>query len=296
MQLLGGAMTAREFSEVVVPRLASKELGQFRAFNLAEKREQDDKCPGGPVTLYFKSLLYFVARSLEQLPSPNVRQTPMVGLETSLSEPMSARDKRPLGDIIDKDHRVISPTPTGGAQPEPPGDARSHAQGHGDLDNDPDTLTSVLLRILGSKTIDARRQYAANAPTPSGAGPGGTGTAATLSELGDLQVLAAAATPADVARSGPMAAAPPSSAKARPKARASAKSTPESATPEPTTVDYSDMLTEDGWVRTAPPTTRRTRAAGATRATAAAKPAGATRPAGAARPKPRGRPKAGSKG
>lgn len=278
MQLLGGAMTAREFSEVVVPRLASKELGEFRAFNLSEKREQDDKCPGGPVTLYFKSLLYFVARSLEQLPGPNVRQTPMVGLETSLSEKMSATDKRLLGDIIDKDHRVISPTPTGGAQPEPPADARSHAQGHGDLDNDPDTLTSVLLRILGSKTIDARRQYTANAPTPSGAGPGGTGTAGTLSELGDLQVLAAAATPADVARSGPMAAAPPSPAKARPKARPSAKSTPESATPEPTTVDYADMLTEDGWVQTAAPTARRTKGASATRA------------------KPRGRPKARSKG
>lgn len=258
MQLLGGAMTAAEFSEVVAPRLG-KGLGRFTAFNLSEKREQDDRCPGGPVTLYFKSLLYFVGRSLEELPPGDVRLSPMVGLETSLAEPMSAKDPRRLSEVIDPSRLVLSPTPTGAT--EPPPDSRCHAVGHGDLDNDVDTLTSVLLRMLRSRVVDATRQYQAYAPAPVGAIAAvvGAGRAAALKGLPDLQVVAAG-TAEDVGVPGPMAATPPSPTKARPKAPSRRSATPESATPQPTTVDYADMLPEDGWEIAEEPPKRRRRA------------------------------------
>jgi hypothetical protein len=257
MQLLGGAMTAKEFSEAVAPRLGNG-LSRFTAFNLSEKREQDDKCPGGPVTLYFKSLLYFVARSLEQLPSPSVRQTPMVGLESALAEPMSVADPRRLGEIIDPSRIVISPTPTGAG--EPPPDSRCHAVGHGDLDNDVDTLTSVLLRILRSKTVDATRQYQAFAPAPAGAGAAVGAAKAAAAERFDEAQVAAAATPVEPGQPGPMGAAPPSPVKARPKARSRRADVPESPVPAPTSVDYADMLTEDGWRPAVEPPVARGRA------------------------------------
>jgi hypothetical protein len=256
MQLLGGAMTAKEFSETVVPRLGNG-LGRFTAFNLSEKREQDDRCPGGPITLYFKSLLYFVARSLEQFPSGNVRQTPMVGLQSALAEPMSAADPRRLGEIIDATRIVISPTPIGAA--EPPPDSRSHAVGHGDLDNDADTLTSVLLRILRTTTVDTTRLYQAFAAAPAGAAPG-VGTAkAAAAERFDRAAAGSPASSQEAGRPGPVGAVPPGPAKARPKARSRRPEVPESPVPAPTSVDYADMLEADGWEPADEPPARRRR-------------------------------------
>jgi hypothetical protein len=259
LQLLGAALTTREFSEAVVPRLG-KGLNRFTVFNLSEKREQDDRCPGGPITLYFKSLLYFVARSLEQLPGPTVRQTPMVGMETALNEPMSAADPRRLGEIVDASRIVVSPTPTGAT--EPPADSRSHAIGHGDLDNDVDTLTSVLLRILRSTVVDATRQYQAHAPSATDAvgrvGSGARPAAAAHDGSGN----GTAASTEDVPVPGPVAATPPGPVKAREKSPAdkAPDRDAESPTPAPTSIDYADMLTEDGWKIVAAPAKGRRRA------------------------------------
>ncbi len=38
-------------------------------------------------------------------------------------------------------------------------DSRSRAKGHGDFDDDPDTLTSVLLRILSTTDLSSVTQY-----------------------------------------------------------------------------------------------------------------------------------------
>jgi hypothetical protein len=171
---------------------------------------------------------------------------------------MSAADPRRLGEIIDKSRIVVSPTPTGAD--EPPPDSRCHAIGHGDLDNDVDTLTSVLLRILRSQTVDATRQYQAFAPAPAGAKAAVAGTAspATVAGFDDFRVMASGS-PEDVPVPGPMGGAPPSSAKARPKAKRG-KSLKESAVPEPRTVGYADLLEEDGWEPAEEPRARRTRA------------------------------------
>jgi hypothetical protein len=56
-----------------------------------------------------------------------------------------------------------------------------------------------------------------------------------------------------------MAAAPPTPAKARPKARSRRATVPESPVPAPTSVDYADMLSEDGWQQAAMPSAGRAR-------------------------------------
>ena len=162
MQLLGGALRVDDFAAKVLPHLnpprnargGRHHLGEVRLFNLGEKREQDDKCPGGPVTIYHKSLLYLVARALEKSPMGGDFEVPMVGLAKYLDTDIP-KVGRTLRAAIGG-HAIVSPQTA-------PGDARSEARGHGDLDTDRATMTSVLLRILGEKEPSPRREYANNA-------------------------------------------------------------------------------------------------------------------------------------
>jgi hypothetical protein len=97
--------------------------------------------------------LYFVARSLE--PGPNQYEVPMVGLE---------RLMRPhVGKIGGVSNFVVAPNNE--VVPE----CRSKAKGHADFDDDPDTMTSVVLRIL------KRSKIAEVTPYPKGGmkNPGG---------------------------------------------------------------------------------------------------------------------------
>ena len=157
MQLLGGALRIDDFAEKVLPHLDTPStpggrahLGEVRLFNLGERREQDDKCPGGPVTIYHKSLLYLVARALERSPLGGNFEVPMVGLAKYLDTPI-VKGGRTLRSAIGG-HGIVSPQSA-------PGDARSEAVGHGDLDTDRATMTSVLLRILDEKEPSPRREY-----------------------------------------------------------------------------------------------------------------------------------------
>lgn len=182
MQLLGGALRVDDFAAKVLPHLnpppnvpgGRHHLHEVRLFNLGERREQDDKCPGGSVTIYHKSLLYLVARALERSPLGGDFEVPMVGLAKYLDTDIP-RVGRTLRSSVDG-HAIVSPQSA-------PGDARSEAVGHGDLDTDRATMTSVLLRILGEKEPSPRREYANNAAplvapvsapvaAPAGPGPG----------------------------------------------------------------------------------------------------------------------------
>ncbi len=176
MQLLGGALRVDDFAAKVLPHLnpstnaprGRAHLGEVRLFNLSEKREQDDKCPGGPITIYHKSLLYLVARSLERSPQGGGFEVPMIGLAKYLDTdiPLVNRSLRAaIGG-----HGIVSPQTA-------PGDARSEAGGHGDLDTDRATMTSVLLRILDERDLSPRREYANHAaplvaPVPVAVGTG----------------------------------------------------------------------------------------------------------------------------
>ncbi len=66
MQLMGGAITVEEFAQTVLPTLRNGRLKRFATFDLTDAAEDADQCPGPPVALYHKSLLYLVARSLER--------------------------------------------------------------------------------------------------------------------------------------------------------------------------------------------------------------------------------------
>jgi len=160
LQLMGGAIRVDEFVQRVVPALATAPGGtgmvrRFTAFDLTDKAELDDVCPGPPFpAVYHKSLLAFVARSLEQLPGNF--EVPMVGLEKFVRLPYRMADgvMRPLIEVIGgAGSLVVAPNHSTEA------DSRSKAKGHGEFDDDPDTMTSVVLRIKGSNDLSLVTPY-----------------------------------------------------------------------------------------------------------------------------------------
>ena len=160
LQLMGGAIRADDFVRDVVPRLATAPGGdqmvrRFAAYDLKNGFELDDVCPGPPSpAVYHKSLLYFVARSLEQLPLNF--EVPMVGLENSLAVVYTMPDglPRPLIAAMGGAVNVVLAPNTATAA-----DSRSNARGHGEFDDDPDTMTSVLLRIKRSNDLSSVTPY-----------------------------------------------------------------------------------------------------------------------------------------
>jgi len=149
IQLMGGAISVDEFARDILPHVSGAPgstgfVHRFTAYDLKTKCELDDVCPGPPLpAVYHKSLLYFVARSLE--PSPSMFERPMIGLETGIKAPML--NGRSLLDLLGEDSLVLAPTQTG------PQNAWSLAHGHADFDDDEVTMTSVLLRILGRTEV-----------------------------------------------------------------------------------------------------------------------------------------------
>jgi hypothetical protein len=140
LAFLGGAVRVDDFAQRALPHLASGRVRRFTTFNLTERLEQDDQCPGGPVRLYNKSLLYLVARGLETKPGPS-GIVPLVGLEKGLGARLA--DGRTFGAALEAagGRVVICP---GGEAP----DLRSGARDHGAFVDDRDTMTAVLLGML----------------------------------------------------------------------------------------------------------------------------------------------------
>lgn len=158
MQLMGGAIRVDEFVTSVVSRLAGAPGGtgalkRFAAYDLTDQKELDDTCPAHPA-IYHKSLLYFVARSLEQ--TPGNFEVAMAGLSKDLPVAYRMPDGSQgslLNAIGGAGNLIVAPTTAG------PVDARSQAHGPADFDDDPDTLTSVILRIRSTQDIAAVTPY-----------------------------------------------------------------------------------------------------------------------------------------
>ena len=159
---MGGAIRVDEFVQRVVPSLPAPRspggtgmVRRFTAYDLKDSAEHDDVCPGPPIpAVYHKSLLYFVARSLEQ--APGNFEVPMVGLSKDVPAAYKMPDgsTRSLLDVIGgAGNLVIAPNSATEA------DSRSRAKGHGEFDDDPDTMTSVMLRIMGSKDLGSVVAY-----------------------------------------------------------------------------------------------------------------------------------------
>lgn len=163
MQLMGAAIPVDEFIEMVVPAIQAPPnkpgVRRFTAYDLKDDFELGDTCPGPPITIYHKSLLYFVARALE--PARDEFEKPMVGLEKFVHRgyPMQDGSTKRLIDVIGgPSNLVIAPT----EDPTTPVDSRSRAEGHADFDNDPETMTSVLLRMMKTTNLAEVKPYPKN--------------------------------------------------------------------------------------------------------------------------------------
>jgi hypothetical protein len=152
IQLMGGAISVDEFARDILKHLpgapnTSGMVRRFTAYDLDNKFELDDVCPGPPApAVYHKSLLYFVARALE--PATSMFERPMIGLQAGMNTHILPGGKSVL-DIVGGASFVVAPTPSV-AKP----DSRSQAHGHGDFDDDEETMTSVVLRILKKAAVD----------------------------------------------------------------------------------------------------------------------------------------------
>ncbi len=159
LQLMGGAIRVDDFIRQVVPALSSAPsgtgmIGRFTAYDLKDGVELDDTCPGPPIPVYHKSLLYFVARALE--PGAGQYETPMVGLTKHVPAQYAMPDGtvRRLLDVMGGPHSLVE-----APNNEVEADGRSKADGHGVFDDDEDTMTSVLLRILDTKDLASVIRY-----------------------------------------------------------------------------------------------------------------------------------------
>jgi hypothetical protein len=175
MALMASAGRNDVFATKVLPSIGpggdttQPRIKRFTTFDLVEQMEQDDTCPGGNLPpLYHKSLLYLVARGLEGGAEPKTGIAPLVGLQRGLEAKLTGSTGT-LGAAISAAGGAIVMAP-GGTQPG----LRSDARGHGDFDNDPATLTSILLRML-DRTAEPAGPYVPNQPLkePSGTLPAG---------------------------------------------------------------------------------------------------------------------------
>jgi hypothetical protein len=184
MQLMGGAITVQEFAATVIPTLKNGRLKRFATFDLTDTAEDADQCPGPPVALYHKSLLYMVARSLER-DGPYGRdangnplaEVPMVGLSKYLSMTVKLPNGTTgaLRDLIGGQGSYVI-----GPNHEPAAVNRCAARGHGEFDDDPDTLTAILLRMLGKTQVGEVQPYPRGGMPTSGGAGGPSGTPAVV--------------------------------------------------------------------------------------------------------------------
>jgi hypothetical protein len=160
MQLMGGAIPVDEFIDKVVPAIQAPPnkagVRRFTAYDLTDSAELDDTCPSPPIVIYHKSLLYFVSRALE--PARDEFEKPMVGLSKFVPQQYTLKDgsrKRLIDVIGGPSNLVVAPT----NEPNTPVDSQSKAKGHAEFDDDPETMTSVVLRILQTRNLSAVKPY-----------------------------------------------------------------------------------------------------------------------------------------
>jgi hypothetical protein len=152
LAFLAPALRVSTFESEVLPHLGHR-VARFATFNLSDRRELDDTCSG----VYNKSLLYLVSRALER---GSDREVPLLGMERFLARPVTG-GQRSLREAIEAGGGTIVTSPS---SPRAAADSRSNSTSHGGFDDDPATMTSVLLRILGTTAVAPGNGYQRNAP------------------------------------------------------------------------------------------------------------------------------------
>jgi hypothetical protein len=156
MTWLAPAITVAEFHERVIPHLGPDATVQrFSCFNLADSLELNDSV--GPV--YHKSAVYLVARGFEEALGGQVSEVPVLGLAKYWEQPLDGDAGPTLRSVVEGvggEHIV--------ARSADPAASRCDAATHAAFDEDPLTMTSLMLRIRTDLPDPARFAYQAHAP------------------------------------------------------------------------------------------------------------------------------------
>jgi pimeloyl-ACP methyl ester carboxylesterase len=185
LALCAPAIRIDEFEKKLLPHLGSR-VKSTSLFALSDARELDDWLNVGPLRFYFKSLLYLIARALEPESGKSRFEVPLLGMAKYLTGGLRQKIEAAGGDL------VIAPS-------EKAADSGCSAAHHGQFDDDPPTMTSILLRILGRTTAVDKNVFKPfmEAAEPVGAVPVGPPPAATAPEAQQLLRAAAAAAPGE---------------------------------------------------------------------------------------------------
>src|SRR5215204_1068482 len=158
--LLAPAIRVDEFVHDILPYLGSGgTVTRFATFAMNDSLERDDVCGAGDVDVYHKSLLYLVSRALERSTTGQGGEVPLLGMEKFFDQPLTGGAGLTLREAI---------TQAGGtaifSRAAAPPDARSGATSHGGFDDDPLTMTSVVMRLLGVAVPERQHDYQAHTP------------------------------------------------------------------------------------------------------------------------------------
>lgn len=175
LSFMAPAIRIDTFLEQVVPHLG-RHVAQFATFGLDKQRELDDVCGVKGRNIYQKSLLYLVSRALERS-TDGGSEVPILGMERFV-------DAEVGGTTVDKAVHDV-----GGSiiwsPSERPANSRSDSTSHGGFDDDSATMTSVMLRALGTSTSSEVARFQPHAqrrePEPPGVGASSAGGTPELS-------------------------------------------------------------------------------------------------------------------
>jgi hypothetical protein len=163
LQFMAPAITVKDFTDLVVPSIKANICPQPTMYVLSDVGERDDDV--GP---YGKSLLYLVSNAFESR-----RGTPILGMQRYIShEGLSSDEEDVVDPVMEKlFKKKVNQLPSLVIAGRDDVDGcRSRSESHGGFDNDPDTLNSVLYRILGRKAapkfVIRNLQSGAIAPVP----------------------------------------------------------------------------------------------------------------------------------
>jgi hypothetical protein len=145
---LAPAIRFDQFEADILPHLSGA-VERFATFVMTDARELDDTCGVAGITGYHKSLLYLVSRALERNRDRNGGEVPLVGMAKFLDPTAESGRVRRLAVESAGGEIILSP-----ALESAPPMSRSDSRSHGAFDDDPRTMTSVIMRILNTSKLE----------------------------------------------------------------------------------------------------------------------------------------------
>lgn len=185
LALCAPALRVDDFEKTMLPHLSTT-VTHTSLFALSDAQELDDWLEVGPLKFYFKSLLYLIARALEPESGKKRFEVPLLGMDKYLTGELRKRIEAAGGELI------IAPS-------EKAAVSGCSAEHHGQFDDDPPTMTSILLRILGKEAAEDMNVFKPFLETaePAGAVPVSPPPVVADAETKPLLRAAATATPGE---------------------------------------------------------------------------------------------------